>query len=345
MPHFVQVNSGQRLSSQNSRIALGKQLVNRLGEDRTASFWLDQENNTVVVAVLDEDGANQVRALGAVSQRVTRSWNELKAIEGSLTGRFRVKNTGIGIDMKQNCVVLTVTEAAERAERERTARPSNDGESLSALLEAALAFGTAVRVEYEAGSYEPAIRGGGVIMVEGQCGSNWCSAGVLQNLGNGNKRILTAGHCTTAASYWDNGSCSRIGYSLWSNYWAGSDMGAIQWTGAASSFKLGEITLYEYGTAYILGSHSSVWTGEWVCKSGYSTHYSCGDVVIPSTTYTYPDGATIYDAFTANVYCRNGDSGSPVFKWEGGNLSGYVWWNGLVSGCNPNLGRALVQGL
>ncbi len=52
--------------------------------------------------------------------------------------------------------------------------------------------------------------------------------------------------------------------------------------------------------------------GEFVCKAGSTTGYTCGRVTNPSTTVTYWDGTTVYSVIETNVCSKNGDSGGPL---------------------------------
>ncbi|MCI0654159.1 MAG: hypothetical protein L0Y39_06750 [Methylococcaceae bacterium] len=165
----------QRMESQGARIALGEQITERLGA-RAVGFFLDQLNDTIIVNVLDEDAAFQVRSLGATARLVHRSWEKLEAIQESLTSRFAIVDTEVGIDEERNQVLVTIFdgEGAELPDSLQIPSTVNGlstsrDEALSALIHACEAFGDAVFIEHRPGAFTPLLKGGGKIGVQRIC--------------------------------------------------------------------------------------------------------------------------------------------------------------------------------
>jgi streptogrisin D len=273
-----------RLRSQRQRVALGEKLVGQLGA-RTAGFWLDQANDTVVVNVLDEEAAVAVRQTDAVPRRVARSLPQLERLRDQLAA-YAVAHTAVGLDIATNQVLLRVSFAA-------------DDPRLSSLLADAAGLGPAVRVEWFAGELVLDVRGGDAIT----SGSLRCSAGFNVSDVYLYRYVLTAGHCLYyAPGWWDNLGPAWV----WS--FPGDDFGLIRNYYQSTP---GEINLYNGSSQMVCTSANPYW-GQWVCKSGSTTGVTCGSVWATSVTVSAPEGQ-ISD-LAATTYCSElGDSGGSVF--------------------------------
>ncbi|CAG8726123.1 43184_t:CDS:1, partial [Gigaspora margarita] len=53
-----------------------------------------------------------------------------------------------------------------------------------------------------------------------------------------------------------------------------------------------------------------------VCKSGFSTHVTCGKIAgIRDSISRQSDGLVLYDVVISDMECREGDSGGPVYQY------------------------------
>jgi streptogrisin D len=277
----------QRLASQPARIALGEQLVDKLGT-HAAGMWLDQANDAVVVNVIDEAAAATVRAAGATAQVVAHSMAELESVRDALT-TGQPTDTAVGIDVKANQVTVQVG---------KTARGTAAG-----LLAAAARFGNTVRVEHINDSFSTLISGGYPIV--GASGGR-CSLG-FNTTGNTG---VTAGHCTQAIPQWWEGCCGwgYYGPSVAANF-PGDDFGLISNDGGL--WQPGDVYLYNGWYQDIIDA-SWPYYGEFVYKSGSTTGLTWGWVYATGVTICYQQGC-VGDLAQSDAYAAPGDSGGSWF--------------------------------
>lgn len=152
-----------------------------------------------------------------------------------------------------------------------------------------------------------------------------CTSGYSVQNASGTTGVTTAGHCNNSQSY--------AGYALTflGEAWYGSY--DIQWhTRAGDTFD--PIIKVASGTRTVTGtkSVSQQVAGEWVCKQGATTGYTCG--TLNSTTYCFSGACTwVYVTGGSVNLSEGGDSGGPWFSgntaygthvFGGGNDSGYM---------------------
>jgi streptogrisin D len=304
----------QRLASQPARIALGEQLVDKLGT-RAAGMWLDQANDTVVVNVIDEAAAATVRSAGATAQVVPHSTAELESIRDSLT-TGQPTDTAVGIDVKANQVTVQVGKTAS--------------DTAGDLLTAATRFGDTVRVEHIDGSFDTLISGGYPIV--GASGGR-CSLG-FNTTGNTG---VTAGHCTQSIPQWWEGCCGGgyYGPSIATSF-PGNDYGLIRNDGG----------LYQPGNVYLYnGGFQDITTAMWpyyglfVYKSGSTTGLTSGYVYATNVTICYPQGC-VGGLAQSNAYAAPGDSGGSWFNGPyavgltSGGGGGWTYFQPVVEALN-----------
>ncbi|KAF0550443.1 secreted serine protease [Gigaspora margarita] len=65
---------------------------------------------------------------------------------------------------------------------------------------------------------------------------------------------------------------------------------------------------------YIMKNNNT--EGVIVCKSGFSTHVTCGKIAgIRDSISRQSDGLVLYDVVISDMECREGDSGGPVYQY------------------------------
>jgi streptogrisin D len=275
----------QRLGTQQARVSLGERIVDQLGT-KAAGMWLDQQNDTVVVNVVDEQAAASVRAAGATAQVVSRTMAELESIRDELL-KGQPTDTSVGIDVKNNQVVVQIGKKA----------------TATGLATAADRFGSAVRVEHIDGSFDMMISGGDPIV--GASGGR-CSLGFNTTGGTG----VTAGHCTAGISHWYDGWTGQYyGPSIAASF-PGNDFGLIRNDGGLP--ETGAVYLYNGGYQDI-SAVLDPYYGLYVCKSGSTTGVTCGYVYATGVTICYAEGC-VGDMAQSDAYAAPGDSGGSWFN-------------------------------
>ncbi len=126
-----------------------------------------------------------------------------------------------------------------------------------------------------------------------------------------NYYVITAGHCTSAASDWYIGG-HYLGSTTGSSF-PGNDYGLIQiadpdyWDPQPGIIHSGGvIKITGVGTATV---------GATVCIVSRVTGVHCGTVTGLNQTVNYPEG-TVYGLGSANICTEAGDSGAPVYSGD-----------------------------
>lgn len=271
------------LAVQRESKALGSRLIHQLGA-RTASYFLNSAGDAVV-NVLDPAAAERVRAAGADAEVVEHSSTELQAVKNRLDSIARVPQSAWGIDPSVNKVVVTISDAAPKADAARLTRVTKS-------------FGDKVELKHTAREFKQQLLGGSGMTT----GRVVCSAGF--NATDGRRHyVITAGHCTKGLPSWQG-----VGPSLRSNF-PGNDFGLIR---NDSSDAPGAVDLYNGATQPISGAGNAV-VGEQVCKSGRTTQYTCGRVQALNQTVDYDADGVVNGLIQTNVVTDSGDSGGALF--------------------------------
>lgn len=271
------------LAVQREGKALGSRLVHQLGA-RTVNFFLNSSGEPVV-NVLDSATAKRVRAAGADAKVVENNSAELRSVKTKLDSIARVPESAWGIDPSVNRVVVTISDAARKADAAR-------------LTRVAESFGDKVRIKHTAKEFKQQLLGGDEVST----GQVLCSAGF--NATNGSKKfIITAGHCTRGLPYWQG-----IGPSVKSDF-PGNDFGLIR---NDSGNAPGAVDLYD-GSSQPISRAGNATVGEQVCKSGRTTQYTCGKVLALDQTVDYGADGVVKGLIQTNVVTDSGDSGGALF--------------------------------
>jgi streptogrisin D len=202
-----------------------------------------------------------------------------------------VPHTSVGIEPATNQVVLTIADAADQT----------DG-----LVSAARQFGSAVRVERIPGGFHTLvkIRGGNGIMDVN--GPGTCSLGFNVT----GAKMLTAGHCTKVIAAWKKETGGAfIGPSIASNF-PGTDFGLIRNDGGIN--QPGEVGLFEDGSGHDITNAGTPTVGQIACKSGRTTHITCGQITRVGVTINVEEGPV--SGLAESLACaQEGDSGGPLY--------------------------------
>lgn len=292
-------------------------LAGRLGRSRTAGVYLDPTRRRMVVTVTDPAAAKAVTDAGGTAKLVTYSAAQLDAVVGELDAVTPIPNTGFGVDVANDEVLIQVGDTVGEADRAR----------LRAVAEL---HGSAARIVQVGGTMEPGMAGGETI--QARTGKR-CTAGfnVRDKSDPNSLFLITAGHCTLGTADWLDLGGFYFGYRVGARY-PTYDYGLIRHYNASVS-KPGNVWV-PGGVQNITYSRDS-YAGEWVCVNGAVSGYTCNHVLVKHWTVVYSNGDKVKDMDFVSV-CRNhGDSGGPMFDGDAAL--------GIMSGFNSSTCQAYYQ--
>lgn len=285
---------------------LEARLRDQLGEEFAGS-WLNHETGSLVVAATTAEAAEQARAAGAETRLVSHSERKLDAVKNELDRELPETEERIltnifswGVETPDNQVVVTVREGHADAIRRFLA-----------------GYGDAVRVVESTDAPTLTSHGNGLPWLDGGMPLSSCSAGFNVRYPNGNRYVLSAGHCySSGANISSHGQ--SIGPVVFSMYPL-LDYSLIQVTNT-SYWKQGPYVWTYPGYLTISGSSNS---GVYfpVCKSGRTTKLTCGYITAKHQTVNYytQGGATYLGTvffLTRHTACAEpGDSGGANFNF------------------------------
>lgn len=274
-----------------------------------AGRWI--AHGRLMVAVVDETAAAQVRAAGAIPHYVERDQQQLDQLLARVD-RIARSQQGLqswGIDPVSNSVVVKTRTATN---------------AFAALGEGVRVVRVRSDFRQQSGEVNP--------------GDPWwpgsesnCSVGFPATDAQGNKHFLTAGHCTNdagQAAYGASGQTNRLGTSnvggTHSVNAREGDMGVVAvtepgWTISPNVNTWGQPAVTVTGAAEAI-------VGDTVCHSGNTApNWECGTVTAVNQSIDY--GSVVIDGLTTTTACsEGGDSGG---AWLRGNQA-----VGLHSGGN-----------
>ncbi|MGY0230795.1 proprotein convertase P-domain-containing protein [Longispora urticae] len=310
-----------------------------LDRELVASSWFDPATGKLTVAVSDEASAARVRAAGGVPQTVARSAAELAGIARNL-GRLAEGGApgvaGWGVDARTNSVVVSVYDNVAAADF--TAR--------------AKALGDAVRVEQVARPYAQQT---GVV----QAGDPWwpgtetyCSVAFAATDSAGARHFVTAGHCTNdsnQAAYGKNSSgtkgeqlgTSNVGGSRSVNAREG-DMGVVA-VNHANAWTLSNAVNTWGGAAVSVNGVGEAVVGTAICKSGNTSHWTCGTVTAVNQSVNYGNGLVIDGLTNTNACSAGGDSGGAYVMGTGTTAKAVGIHSGGGNGCGQSDPNTIFQ--
>ncbi|RIB08395.1 hypothetical protein C2G38_2111203 [Gigaspora rosea] len=97
----------------------------------------------------------------------------------------------------------------------------------------------------------------------------------------------------------------------------------------------------QYLLYFIADSLDIISSGIHVCKSGYVTGFTCGEVLAINTAYKFDSGKIVNNAITVRLTGNTGDSGGSLYRYhDGDNPSLFVDAVGLYIGGTSSVGAA-----
>ncbi|TCO52309.1 S1 family peptidase [Actinocrispum wychmicini] len=278
--------------AQRAALSQAVQVAGGLG---AAFGGIHLEHGKAVVNVLDDAGAQRVRAAGLTARKVKHSYTHLTGVKKALDGVHNVPQTAWGIDTRNNQVVVTVYSAATQAVTDT-------------VTQAAAKYGDSVRVEHRTGKLELHIAGGDAI--ENDQGR--CSLG-FNVVRDGQPYLLTAGHCTNLGGTWFGGDVD--GAEVVASDCPGADSGLLTRPNGTGP---GEIN-----TGQPITDARDPFVGEQIQKMGSTTGGGGGEVTSVDQSVNFDVGVLDHE-FGTTAHTDHGDSGGPAYDGEIGlgTLSG-----------------------
>lgn len=278
-------------------VAAGK-LATGLGKDLgtdAAGAYYDATAKNLVMNVVDEAAAEQVRQAGGKARVVQNSLAELKSARQTLTGKATIPGTSWAVDPVSNKVVVTA---------DRTVK----GAALQKLSSVVEGLGGKAELKRSAGEFKPFLAGGDAIWGNG----GRCSLG-FNVVKDGAPYFLTAGHCTEAISSWsDSQGGAEIGTNAGSSF-PDNDYGLVKYT--SDTAHPSEVDLYN-GSAQPITKAGEATVGMTVTRSGSTTQVHDGEVTGLDATVNYGNGDIVNGLIRTTVCAEPGDSGGSLFAGD-----------------------------
>ena len=273
---------------------LATTLDKALGGD-TAGAYYDADSDNLVVNVIDEAAAEQVRQAGGKARLVQNTLAELTDARQTLADKATIPGTSWAVDPVSNKVVVTA---------DRTV----DGAAWDKLGKVVDGLGSKAELKKTAGEFKPLIAGGDAIWG----GSGRCSLG-FNVVKGGEPYFLTAGHCTEGITSWsDSQGGAEIGANEGSSF-PDNDYGLVKYTSDVDHPS--EVDLYNGSTQAITKAGDAT-VGMSVTRSGSTTQVHDGEVTALDATVNYGNGDIVNGLIQTNVCAEPGDSGGSLFSGD-----------------------------
>ncbi|MBR7676109.1 S1 family peptidase [Streptomyces daliensis] len=311
---------------------LGSGLSSELG-GKTAGWYFDRDSERLVMNVVDEETAREVRARGARARVVENSRAELSAAADTLADEASIPGTAWSADPRTNRVVVL-------ADRTVT------GADLATLRRTADAMSGTVTVRRSRGEFTPfhgddgaeggdstdpsadapgpgdggsgsGSDGADAAPVGGDAifgGGSRCSLGFNVTL-DGAPAFLTAGHCGNASATWtsDQAGATALGTVAESRF-PEADFALVAYDDTAAEAP-SAVDLQD-GTTREITSAAEASVGMEVQRSGSTTGLSDGTVTGLDATVNYGNGDIVNGLIQTDVCAEPGDSGGPMFAGD-----------------------------
>ncbi|MER6117469.1 S1 family peptidase [Streptomyces sp. NPDC001743] len=265
-----------------------------LGADAAGAYY-DATSKNLVMNVVDEAAAEQVRQAGGRARIVQNSLAELKSARQTLAGQATIPGTSWAVDPVSNKVVVTA---------DRTVK----GDAWQKLDSVVDGLGGRAELKRSAGEFKPFIAGGDAIWGNG----GRCSLG-FNVVKDGEPYFLTAGHCTEAISSWsDSQGGPEIGANAGSSF-PGNDYGLVKYT--SDTAHPSEVDLYN-GSVQPITKAGEATVGMTVTRSGSTTQVHDGEVTGLDATVNYGNGDIVNGLIQTTVCAEPGDSGGSLFAGD-----------------------------
>lgn len=260
----------------------------------------------MVTAVTTHQAAAAVRRVGGRAVLVDDSQARLDRIHADLDTWSRThavgSTQGWRVDLPTNSVVVTLTSGAhDPAAHAFAAHARRHGEAVRFEERAARVTGTASI--YGGLEYRYNYRSDGTF--------NWCSVGFTAVDSVNRPVFLTAGHCLAGQS-----SVYRNGYTVGSvRSWR---FGGQDWAVVNNSYPTywrpyAYVSRWNGTSVAVRGLWNTPTVGTAVCKSGRTSHWTCGRITATNVTQAY-NGRVMYGLVRHTACTEAGDSGGAVMS-------------------------------
>ncbi|KPC78695.1 MULTISPECIES: S1 family peptidase [Streptomyces] len=273
---------------------LAASLDKKLGGDSAGAYY-DAEAKHLVVNVVDEAAAEQVRQAGGKARLVQNTLAELKDARQTLSDKATIPGTSWAVDPVSNKMVVTA---------DRTV----DGAAWDKLSKVVEGLGSKAELKKSEGEFKPLIAGGDAIWG----GTGRCSLG-FNVVKDGEPYFLTAGHCTEGITSWsDSQGGAEIGANEGSSF-PDNDYGLVKYTSDVAHPS--EVDLYDGSTQAITKAGDAT-VGMSVTRSGSTTQVHDGEVTALDATVNYGNGDIVNGLIQTTVCAEPGDSGGSLFSGD-----------------------------
>ncbi|MFB9902832.1 S1 family peptidase [Allokutzneria oryzae] len=267
----------------------------------------------LVVNVTSDAGTAKAAELGLTSRRAAKGESRLLAVKKELD-RVAAAGVPVGVtswqtDLASDTVTVRVSDES---------RPE-----AQALLAAARRHGDAVRVERDSTPLAAHLSvSPGSKMTFSASGGGYCSVGFGARDSQGNRYLVSAGHCLESSPSLYSGS-TKFGATTDTRFHKGTnsvDMGIARLDAEDSI----ATSVYTHGSSAgspaVRGSARTA-VGGAICKSGATSGWTCGTVrsYDVSVTYTDPNGGpntTVTGLASSSVCTMSGDSGGAYISGD-----------------------------
>ncbi|WP_032749918.1 S1 family peptidase [Streptomyces sp. NRRL F-5702] len=286
--------SEARTLSADAAGKLAATLDEELGADAAGTYY-DTGAKALVVNVVDEAAAEQVRQAGGKARIVENSLAELKSARQTLTDRATIPGTSWAVDPVTNKVRVTADSTV-------------DGAAWKKLTAVVDGLGGKAELARSKGEFKPLIAGGDAIWGSG----SRCSLG-FNVVKDGEPYFLTAGHCTESVTSWsDTQGGSEIGANEGSSF-PENDYGLVKYT--SDTAHPSEVNLYN-GSTQAISRAGDATVGQAVTRSGSTTQVHDGEVTGLDATVNYGNGDIVNGLIETTVCAEPGDSGGALFAGD-----------------------------
>ncbi|MCS0603387.1 alpha-lytic protease prodomain-containing protein [Streptomyces sp. LP11] len=261
--------------------------------------------------------ARPVEAAGLKARIAPHSAGELASVKDALDKYAEIVTpagvSGWGVDPASDKVVVQVRDTSAAG--------------TAAFLRKAASFGSAVAVRHDGGR---AVSTAGTVYPGSRMdyGNHYCSVGFGARTSSGQQVLVTAGHCVESLPdlYYDGSHFAKGTRTRFHHGQNSVDMGlASVDSGTAIATRIG--TWNNGADVAVKGSRRAA-VGSDVCKSGATSHWTCGSVKSYDYSVTYTDpgqpATLVTNLGLSNVCVLGGDSGG---AWVSGDQG-----QGMTSG-------------
>jgi streptogrisin C len=279
-----------------------------LDTEQWGGAWLSDGAEQLMVAVTDEQAAEQVRAAGAEPRLVSHSQQELAATQAALDERAAHAEDSVAgwyVDVADNSVVVLARAGAEPAAQAFAAGGGAASDTVRVV-----ASDERPRLLFD-------VLGGDAYFIEDQAR---CSIGFSVEGG-----FVTAGHCNLAGTSTTGFNGEAQGEFVASSFPGVGENGPDDWGVVAVNqdwVPQPLVTDFAGGTLPVAGAQEAP-VGASVCKHGSTTGVTCGVIEAKNATVNYPEG-TVTGLTRTDVCAEGGDSGG---SWLAGDQA-----QGVTSG-------------